>query len=150
MPSTYSNLLFHIVFSTKQRIPVITNAIQTELYNYIGGIIRGEGGVVLEIGGVADHVHLLIKLKPVVSVSEMLKHIKASSSKWLNETHANFGKFYWQEGYAAFSVSESQVDVVAKYIQNQETHHRQQTFQEELLTLLKKHNIDYDKRYLWD
>ena len=150
MPSTFTNLLYHIVFSTKHREPLITDELQEELYRYIGGIIRAEGGVLLEIGGVADHVHLLSKIKPVVTVSEMLNRIKANSSKWVNENNKSKQRFSWQEGYAAFSVSESQVPLVKEYIQHQEDHHRKQTFQEELVAILEKHGVEYDPRHLWD
>src|SRR5262245_57751261 len=108
MPTTYTNLLYRIVFSTKQRIPLIGDEWRDELYRYIGGIVRAEGGVVLEIGGIDDHVHILAKFKPATSVSEMLNKIKANSSKWANEQKMRMKKFAWQEGYSAFSVSESQ------------------------------------------
>lgn len=150
MPSTYTNLLYHVVFSTKQRLPLITGNLQEELYSYIGGIIRGEGGTQLEIGGTNDHVHILAKFKPAVSVSTMLAKVKANSSKWANEEKMRMRKFGWQEGYATFSVSESQVPAVRQYIQNQEEHHQTQTFQEELIALLDRHGIEYDQRYLWD
>jgi putative transposase len=150
MPSTYANLLYHIVFSTKERTPTIAKDFQEDLYKYIGGIIRAEGGVQLEIGGTKDHVHILAKFKPAISVSEMLNRIKANSSKWLNEAHTKTSRFAWQEGYAAFSVSESQVPAVREYIRNQETHHHKQTFQEELIAILEKHGVEYDPRYLWD
>ena len=150
MPSTYTNLLYHLVFSTKNRIPLITHGLQEELYKYIGGIIRNEGGVLLEIGGTNDHVHLLTKFKPAISVSEILNRIKANSSKWANRHKMPMRNFRWQEGYAAFSVSESRVPTVAEYIRNQEEHHRKQTFQEEFVALLKRHGIDHDPRYLWD
>jgi putative transposase len=150
MPSTHTNLLYHIVFSTKCRIPLITKNIQEELYRYIGGIIRGEGGISLEIGGTIDHIHLLTKFKPAISISEMLARIKANSSKWVNENNMKLRKFGWQEGYGAFSVSESQIGAVGKYIRGQEEHHRKQTFQEEYVALLKRHGIEYDERYLWD
>src|SRR5687767_4686723 len=122
MAGTYTNLLYHLVFSTKDRIPLITKGLQQDLYSYMGGIIRGEGGILIEIGGIADHVHLLTKFKPTKSVSEMLNRIK---SKWVNEEHAsNLRKFGWQDGYAALTVSESLVPSVRSYIRNQENHHR--------------------------
>jgi REP element-mobilizing transposase RayT len=150
MPSTYTNLLYHIVFSTKDRIPLITDEFKEELYRYIGGIVRAEGGVQLEIGGVTDHVHILAKIKPAISVSEMLAKLKANSSKWINDHKMKFRKFGWQEGYAAFTVSESQVAVVREYIRNQQEHHRKQTYQEEFVALLERHGIEYDPQYLWD
>ena len=150
MPSTHTNLLYHIVFSTKQRIALITDDFQEELYKYIGGIIRAEGGVQLEIGGTSDHIHILAKIKPAISVSEMLAKIKANSSKWVNDHKMKLRKFAWQEGFGAFTVSESQAPSVREYIQNQEEHHRKQTYQEELVALLERHGIEYDPRYLWD
>ena len=150
MPSTYTNLLYHVVFSTKQRTPLISNEFQEELYRYIGGIVRAEGGVQFEIGGTSDHIHILAKFKPAISVSEMLAKIKANSSKWANEHKMKLRKFGWQEGYAAFSVSESQVPAVREYIRNQEEHHRTQPYQEEFIALLERHGIEYDPRYLWD
>lgn len=150
MPSTYTNLLYHIVFSTKERIPLITKDHQEELYKYIGGIIRAEGGVQLGIGGTSDHIHILARIKPAISVSDMLGKIKSNSSKWANDHKMKMRKFGWQEGYAAFTVSESQVPSVREYIRNQEQHHRRQTYQEEFLALLERHGIEYDSRYLWD
>ncbi len=142
--------MYHIVFSTKQRIPLITGDFQEELYRYIGGIIRAEGSVQLEIGGISDHIHILAKIKPAISVSEMLAKIKANSSKWANDHKMKMRKFAWQEGYAAFTVSESQVPSVREYIRNQEEHHRKQAYQEEFVALLERHGIEYDPRYLWD
>jgi REP element-mobilizing transposase RayT len=150
MPSTYTNLLYHIVFSTKDRIPLITGSLQEELYKYIGGIIRAEGGVQLEIGGMQEHVHILAKMKPAISVSEMLNKIKSNSSKWANDHKMKLRKFGWQTGYAAFSVSESQVPTVREYIRNQEEHHRKQTYQDEFVALLERHGIEYNPQYLWD
>ena len=150
MAGTFTNLLYHIVFSTKHRQPLITAGLQEELYKYMGGIIRGEGGTLLEIGGMPDHVHLLTRFKADKSVSHMLQLIKANSSKWANERSEQNSRFAWQTGYAAFSVSESQVGAVRDYVRRQEEHHRRSSFQEELLALLRKHEIDYDERYLWD
>ena len=150
MAGTYTNLLYHLVFSTKNRIPLISASLQPDLYSYMGGIIRGEGGILLEIGGMPDHVHLLVKLKPTKSLSEMLNRIKAKSSKWVNEEKIKMRKFGWQDGYAAFSVSESQVDPLRQYIRDQECHHRRQSYQEEFRALLERHGVEYEERYLWD
>ena len=150
MAGTYTNLLYHLVFSTKERIPLIGHELQPDLYAYLGGIIRGEGGILLEVGGMSDHVHLLTKFKPTVSISEMLRQVKANSSKWVNEEKFKLRKFAWQDGYAAFSVSESQVGAVRRYIQTQEAHHRGQSYQDEFRALLERHGIEYEERYLWD
>src|ERR1044071_7010645 len=148
MASTFTNLLFHIVFSTKTRIPAIHEGLREPLYEYIGGIIRGEGGVLLEIGGVPDHVHLLAKIKADTAISVIVGRIKGGSSKWQNQKSHRADRFEWQTGYGAFSVSESQASKVRKYIQTQEAHHRRVSFKDELITLLKKHGIEYDERYL--
>jgi REP element-mobilizing transposase RayT len=150
MASTLTNLLYHIVFSTKMRQDFIVPELRTDLYPYIGGIIRGEKGIMLKIGGTANHLHLLAKFPPVMSVSKMLQHIKGNSSKWVNEERRMTFRFAWQRGYGAFPVSESAAEAVSRYIEAQEEHHKTMTFQEELLLLLKKHHIPYDERYMWD
>jgi putative transposase len=150
MASTLSNLLYHIVFSTKNREPVITAPIRQDLYASIGGIIRGESGVLLEIGGIADHVHLVVRFKTEPSVATMVKIIKSKSSKWLNANPKRPGRFEWQRGYAAFTVSVSQLSSVRRYVREQEAHHRRRTFQDELRALLEKHGVEYDGRYMWD
>ena len=150
MSGTYTNLLYHLVFSTKLRKPWITAPIRDELYKYMGGIIRGERGVLLEIGGTADHVHLLTRFKTQPSVAEMLQRIKANSSKWVNEEKTRIHKFGWQDGYGAFTVSHSQVGRVRRYIKTQAEHHRVQDFKVEFRTLLDKHGIEYEERHLWD
>jgi REP element-mobilizing transposase RayT len=150
MGATYTNLLYHIIFSTKHRVNLITPEIETDLHSYLGGIIRGAGGIALEIGGIEDHVHLVTKFKPDSSISDMLRLIKANSSKWVNEGANTSTRFEWQTGYAAFSISESQVPAVRAYVRNQKEHHKRYTFKEELITLLEKHGIEYDERYIWD
>ena len=150
MAGTFTNLLYHIVFSTKHRQPLITSSLQDELYKYMGGIIRGEGGTLLEIGGVPDHVHLVTRFKADTSVSRMLQLLKANLSKWANERSDQSSRFSWQTGYAAFSVSESQVVAVREYVRRQEEHHRRRTFQEEFIALLRKHEIEWDERFIWE
>lgn len=150
MSRTYTNLLYHLVFSTKERIPFISPSFRNDLHGYLGGIVRDLGGTPVEIGGVADHVHLLVKLKPTEAVSDVMRHLKAGSSKWLNEEKMKLRKFGWQDGYAAFSVSTSQAARVRAYIKNQERHHRRVGFQEELVHLLQLNGVEYDERYLWD
>ncbi|HSK71048.1 MAG TPA: IS200/IS605 family transposase [Pyrinomonadaceae bacterium] len=147
MPHTYTNLLYHIVFSTKERYPFIKAESKPRLYEYIGGTIRGLGGISLEIGGVDDHIHLLVKLKPTIAVAKFLQELKPGSTNWAKK-HIH-PKFEWQDGYAAFSVSESQVEAVRKYIQDQEIHHRKFDFDGEMKILLRKSGIDFDERYLW-
>jgi len=149
MAGTYTNLLFHIVFSTKERRRLITPLIEPELYKYIGGVIRNLEGDLLEANGDMDHIHLLAKLKPKFALSDVIRDIKANSSGWLNERKRGLHKFGWQDGFAAFTVSESQMERVRRYIQNQKRHHRRATFQEELLALIQKNRVEYDERYLW-
>jgi putative transposase len=150
MPATYSNLLVHLVYSTKNRAPLIPDTVREELHRYVSGIVRGEKCKVLEINSVEDHVHILLRLTPRKALSDLVRAIKANSSHWLNERKLGKGRFQWQDGYAAFSVSESQSDRVIAYIKRQKEHHRRTDFRAELLTLLKKNAIDYDERYLWD
>ncbi len=148
--STFANLLYHVVFSTKGRVPLISEKVREPLYEYMGGIIRGEGGILLEVGGMPDHVHLLAKFKTSIAVADMVGKIKGKSSKWRNDVGDPGEHFQWQEGYGAFSVSESLVKKVQNYIRTQEEHHRRVSFKDELIALLKKHRIPYDERYLLD
>lgn len=149
MPRSYTNLLYHLVFSTKDRRPLITPEREERLYEYIGGIIRGLGGVLLIINGVEDHVHILAKLRPDRSVSDVLRDLKANSSGWMHDVFPDAAYFSWQNGYGAFTVSESQVAIVERYIANQKVHHKKQTFEGEFIELLEKNGIEADKRYLW-
>ncbi|MEM7587790.1 MAG: IS200/IS605 family transposase [Acidobacteriota bacterium] len=149
MASTLTNLLFHIVFSTKSRLPLITGDIQEDLYRYIGGILRNQGGKLLEIGGMPDHVHLLVRLPARESLSNLLRAIKSDSSGWINREWRD-QRFAWQSGYGAFTVSQSQVDRVRHYIRTQEEHHRGRSFEDELRVLLQHHEVEFDERYLWD
>ncbi len=148
MANTYTNLLYHVVFSTKGRVPLIKDEIREPLYRYIGGIIRNQRGSLLEIGGVADHVHLLARFPASKTVSDMLRDVKSDSTGWINEERP-CDRFAWQTGYGAFTVSQSQIGTVKHYIRRQEKHHRQKSFKEELVGLLQKHEIEYDERYLW-
>ncbi len=150
MANTFTNLLVHIVFSTKHRIPFLQEELCERVYDYLGGIIREKKGISLEIGGMPDHVHILARLKSDCSVAELLRPLKSSSSKWFHDTFPQSAEFAWQVGYAAFSVSESQVSAVRRYIRNQAQHHARLSFKDELIALLKKHQIEYDERYLFD
>jgi putative transposase len=150
MPGSYCNLLYHVVFSTKGRYPLITAAVRDDLHAYMGGIVREREGIALAIGGMPDHVHLLIKIKPKLALSDVIRDIKAVSSKWMNETKGGLHKFGWQDGFAAFTVSQSPVDSVRRYIEMQEQHHRSIDFKAELLALFQRNRIQYDEAALWD
>jgi len=150
MAHSYVKLILHIVFSTKGRVPFIGESCRDQLYDYMGGIIGAERGILMAAGGMPDHVHLLARFRASVSVSEMLKLIKGRSSHWMNGLPDLGFRFDWQEGYAAFSVSESQIATVRRYILTQEQHHTRQTFHEELVTLLHKHGMEFDERDLLD
>ena len=143
MPRTYTRLCFHIVFATKHRIPWVGADLARELYSFIGAIVRDHGGTLIAIGGMPDHVHLLVDLRPHPSLSEVVKAIKGSSSRWINEEKKVTDRFGWQEGYAAFSVSPSVLPRVQSYVLNQEQHHRKATFESEQRELLTKHGIPF-------
>lgn len=147
MPSTHTNLLYHVIFATKNREPVISPEWRPRLHEYLGGAVRGLGGVPQGVGGVGDHVHLLLALKPTHCLSDFMRELKKSSSAWISET-IPLPSFRWQEGYAAFTVSASARESVRQYIAGQEEHHRHKTFRDELIGFLQKSGIDYDDRYL--
>ncbi len=149
MSRTFTNLLTHLIFSTKQREPFIDPGIRPELYAYMGGLTNELKGKAYGINGDDDHVHMLVSLPPVVSISEALRFIKSNSSGWMHDKWPR-KPFAWQPGYGAFSVSKSNVPGVLEYIANQEAHHRRITFQEEYRSFLRKHGIEFDERYLWD
>jgi putative transposase len=150
MANTLTNLLYHIVFSTKDREPLVTPELRSELYPYVGGILRAQGIVLLEIGGMPDHIHLVIRTRPDFSISGTVRLVKANSSKWANERPGRTGRFAWQAGYGAFSVSCSQCPTVLRYVRDQEAHHRKRTFQEEFVEFLRRHEMEFDERFLWD
>jgi len=149
MSRTFTNLLTHVVFSTKDREPMIDPELKSELYAYLGGLTRELKGKAYGINGTTDHVHMLISLPPVVSMSDALRFLKSNSSGWVHDKWPRRRSFSWQLGYAAFSVSKSNVPGILTYISNQEVHHRRITFKEEFVDLLIKHEIEYDERYIW-
>ena len=150
MSSTHTNLLFHIVFSTKYRRNLITPDTKDRLYEYIGGIIRDQKGKTIEIGGMTDHIHVLARLSPTLAISDVLRFTKTNSSKWLNETFQRAEPFAWQRGFGAFSVSASNIDQIRSYIRNQEQHHKTMSFREEYRTLLIRHGITFDEQFLFE
>ncbi|MFN0084386.1 MAG: IS200/IS605 family transposase [Blastocatellia bacterium] len=148
MAHSYTNLLYHIIFSTKDRQTLITDAYQPRLYEYIGGTIRGLRGIALAINGAPDHVHVLAKLRPDKSVSDVLRELKANASRWMHDVFPELADFSWQQGYGAFTVSQSQVGNVRDYIARQREHHQKQSFREEFLEFLRVNNVPFDERYL--
>ena len=140
----------HGVFSTRERRPFITPELRDRLWPFMGGIAREHKMTALSIGGVADHVHLLLSLPATMPIAKAMQLIKGGSSKWVHETFPDQRQFAWQIKYGAFSVSVSQLDTILRYIQNQEQHHRTMSFQDEFVALLQKHKIAYDERYLWE
>jgi putative transposase len=149
MPHSYSNILTHVIYSTKNRRPFIDAALEARLFPYLGGIVRELGGKLYVINGVGDHVHLLAELPPTIAVAEAIGKIKGSSTYWIHQSFPEQSGFAWQRGYAAFSVSKSKVAAVARYIERQKEHHKKQSFQDEFLELLRRHGISIDEKYLW-
>jgi REP element-mobilizing transposase RayT len=143
-------MYIQIVFAVKRRQNLIQKNWKDELHKYICGIVNGKGQKVYAIGGIEDHIHILVSIKPNIAISDLVRDIKANSSKWINENEFVRGKFQWQEGFGAFSYAQSQLDNVIAYINNQEQHHQKKTFKDEYLTLLQKFDIEYDEKYLFD
>ena len=144
---TSGNILLHLIFSTQRRRPLIKPEFRADLFAYLGGIVREMQGTALIINGTADHIHMLVRIRPVQSAAEVTRVIKANSSKWVRSKRSP--EFAWQTGYGVFSVSESNVAAVKKYIARQEEHHKKQSFQEEFVELLRRHGISIDEKYLW-
>ncbi len=150
MANTYSQITIQAVFSVKNRQSFITKTWRDQLHQYIAGIIKENGGTSLAVGGWQDHVHALFGMPVSISISDMMRTIKSSSSKWTNENDFLKSKFNWQEGFGAFSYSRSQRDVLIKYILNQEAHHKNLSFKYEYLNMLDKFEVIYDDKYLFD
>jgi putative transposase len=150
MANTYSQLFYHLVFSTKSRAKLINQEIENRVWAYIGGIARKHELTALQVGGVEDHIHGLVMTRPIIAPYKIPQWLKGESSKWIHTEFQGLGKFNWQDGYGIFSVSKSQIPDVIKYIENQREHHSVQTFEEEYISLLKLHGIDYDERYVFD
>ena len=150
MPQSLSRILVHLIFSTKNREPVLVPAIRDELHPYLAVVLSEDQCPSLQVGGVEDHVHLLFGLSRTRTVAQVVENVKVSSSKWVKMKGPSFSEFHWQAGYGAFSVSQSNAGAVAQYIQNQAEHHRKVTFQDEYRRFLKRYQISYDERYVWD
>lgn len=150
MPQSLSRLLTHLVFSTKHRTPCLTSAIQQELHPYLAGVLDNIQCPALRVGGVEDHVHLFFGLSRTMSISEVVEKVKTSSSKWLKTKSPALGEFQWQQGYGAFSVSQSDAEAVIAYVCDQAKHHQKMTFQDEYRKLLERYRVPFDEKYVWD
>jgi putative transposase len=150
MSQSLSKVCTHIIFSTKYRQPLIDEKIENELWCYIGGICNQLECIPVRIGGYVDHVHILCVLSRKIAVMKLLQEVKQSSSKWIKTKGQEYEDFYWQDGYGVFSVNPTGLDVVARYIANQKPHHQKRTFKDEYRGFLKKYNVEYDERYVWD
>jgi REP element-mobilizing transposase RayT len=148
VPDSYTNLLYHIVFSTKDRRPLITPEYELRLYDYIGGTLRQAGGICLELNGTEDHLHLLAKLRPTRAVSDILRDLKANASGWMHDVFPSLRDFSWQRGYGAFTVSQSNVEEVRRYIARQKEHHRKVSFRDEFVRFLRANGIEFDERFI--
>ena len=149
MAHTFHQHYYHLIWSTKERRPLILNEHKERIFEFLGGSLRTLGCASLQAGGMNDHIHILAGIPPKIAVSEIVKDIKVASSKWINSTFPKAAGFSWQEGYGSFSVSTSQKNAVLNYIQNQEKHHKVKSFREEFIELLDLHEIEYDVEYLW-
>lgn len=150
MPQSLSLNLVHLVFSTKDRMPAITSDVLPKLHAYLATVARKNDGECYRVGGVADHVHLAIRLSRTMSLADLVSELKTSSSKWMKEQGPALSKFSWQRGYGAFSIGPKDLDAVLVYIDGQEAHHRTKTFQDEYRGFLRHYGIEFDERYVWD
>jgi putative transposase len=149
MPQSLVKILVHVVFSTKDRVKTITPEIEAQLFAYIGGIVRNNDGRLIIAGAAFDHLHLLLSLGRI-DIGVLIGDIKRDSSRWIKKQDRRFARFYWQRGYGAFSIGQSQVAAVSKYIAAQKKHHTTQTFQDEFRALCRKYDVEIDERYCWD
>ena len=140
----------HLIFSTKHRQPLIHPPVEEELHAYLGGICNRLESQSIKVGGYTDHIHVLCKLSKKIALMKLVEEVKSHSSKWIKTKGEDYRNFYWQDGYGAFSVNPSEVDIVIAYIANQHAHHSKKTFQEEYRAFLKKYKVEYDERYVWD
>jgi REP element-mobilizing transposase RayT len=151
MPQSLAKIYLHLVFPTKDRRPFLQDReLRERVHAYLAGICRNQDSPSLRVGGVEDHVHILCYLGRTVAIADLVRELKRDSSKWIKQQSPQLAAFHWQDGYGAFSVSPSHVEPLERYIQDQEGHHRQESFQDELRRLLKKYSVEYDERYVWD
>ena len=149
MANTYTSLNYHLVFSTKNRNPWIVEEIESRVWSYLGGIARKHKMTALQVGGIEDHIHSLVMSPSTLAPCQIAQFLKGESSSWIHDEFRELRSFAWQDGYAAFTVSKSNIPEVIRYIQNQREHHRRKTFQEEYLEFLRANEITFDERYLW-
>ncbi|MFK8007267.1 MAG: IS200/IS605 family transposase [Saprospiraceae bacterium] len=150
MPQSLVKNYIHLIWSTKNRKPIIDKKIEKQLYAYIAGICNKLECKVLQIGGIEDHVHIICELSKKIPLIKLLEEAKSHSSKWIKTKGDQYQNFYWQNGYAAFSVNPKEVGIVVNYIKNQEEHHKKKSFQDEYKAFLKQYKMEYDERYMWD
>jgi REP element-mobilizing transposase RayT len=150
MANTYTQLYIHVVFAVKRRACVISKSWRDELFQYITGIITNKGQKLMIVNGVEDHIHILLGIKPDCNLSDLVRDIKANSSRWINEKRLVPGKFEWQNGFGAFSVGASQVNIICNYIAHQEEHHQTTKFRKEYIEFLQAYDIDYKEEYLFE
>ncbi|MDQ6786703.1 MAG: IS200/IS605 family transposase [Acidobacteriota bacterium] len=150
MPQSLFKMLAHIVFSTKNRADLIAPEIENGLFGYMHGIVENNAAKLIVANGTANHVHLLVSLPKKIDIPELIGDIKRDSSSWIKKQNVNFSNFYWQKGYGAFSIGQSQIETVINYIKRQKEHHKKQDFKDEFRVLLHKYEIEYDERYVWD
>jgi putative transposase len=150
MPQSHAAILVHIIFSTKNREPYIDPEIEQELYPYLATACQSVKSSAILINGTSDHIHMLVNLGRKTAIADLIEEIKTSSSRWIKTKGARYRDFYWQNGYGAFSIGQSGVPALKRYIANQKEHHRVKTFQEEYREFLKRYEMEYDERYVWD
>jgi REP element-mobilizing transposase RayT len=150
MANTFSQIYIQTVFAVSNRQSLIKPEFKEDLYKYITGIVRNQGQKLIAVNGIADHIHLLIGLKPAKALADLVREIKADSSNYINENKLIRGRFNWQEGYGAFSYGHSQLDTIIRYIRNQEKHHQRRSFKDEYLTLLRKFDITFEEKYVFE
>jgi REP element-mobilizing transposase RayT len=150
MPQSFASIIVQIVFSTKDRAPWLVDGIRERVHAYLAEVCRDATGVAFAVGGIADHVHVATSLPRTITVADLVEKLKVTSSIWIKEVSSSHGNFHWQRGYGAFSVGASGKDALIGYVQNQEHHHRQRSFQDEYRELLGRYGETWDERYVWD
>jgi putative transposase len=150
MPQSLSNILIHLVFSTQDRLPLLTSEVRSELHPYMAGTLRNIQCPALQVGGVEDHVHVLFRLPRTMTVAEVVEKVKGSSSKWIKTKSAACANFAWQAGYGAFSTGSQEVEGMSRYIREQKEHHRTVSFKEEYMAILRASGVEWDEKYIWD